>query len=148
MRFFIDSNIIIESFKENYNIQVFKLLSELLEFYRHGKIELCINIIVENEVIFILIVKGKAKFSLEELINFLDGFTFLNIEENIRKLYRKYINIYKLKPNDALILATCKHYDIPYLISLDADFIEPCEKEGIVLINSADKLKEILLSST
>jgi predicted nucleic acid-binding protein len=41
-------------------------------------------------------------------------------------------------------LATCKHYGIRYLISIDTDFPEPCEKEGIVLINSAEKLKGIL----
>ena len=51
---------------------------------------------------------------------------------------------YNLKPNDAFILATCKYYNISYLISLDDDFQKPCEKEGITLINSAEKLKEIL----
>ena len=54
------------------------------------------------------------------------------------------IEHYDLRPNDAIILATCKYYGIKYLISLDNDFPEPCKKEGIVLINSAEKLKEIL----
>ena len=54
------------------------------------------------------------------------------------------IDKYNLKTHDALILATCKHYGIKYLVSIDSDFPEPCEKEGIILINSAEKLKEIL----
>ncbi len=52
---------------------------------------------------------------------------------------------HNLLSNDALILATCKYYRIKYLISIDtSDFKEPCEKEGIVLINSVEKLKEVL----
>jgi predicted nucleic acid-binding protein len=69
------------------------------------------------------------------------GWTYLYPLKNLAvSYYRKY----KLKPNDALILATCKHYGIKYLISIDKDFPEPCEKEGIVLINSVEKLKEFL----
>ena len=49
----------------------------------------------------------------------------------IEALAEKYIKKLKLKPNDALILATCKHYGIRYLISLDEDFKEPCKKEGL-----------------
>ena len=62
-------------------------------------------------------------------------------DENAVEIYYKK---YKLKPNDALILATCKHYNIKYLISIDNDFAIPCEKEVIVLIDSVEKLKEVL----
>ena len=51
---------------------------------------------------------------------------------------------YNLLPNDALILAACKRYGIKYLVSLDSDFEKPCEKEGIMLIDSAEKLMEVL----
>ena len=54
------------------------------------------------------------------------------------------IKIHKLKTHDALILSTCKHYGIKYLISLDEDFKKPCKEEGIVLIDSVEKLKEVL----
>ena len=75
---------------------------------------------------------------------FLSNFKILPIDEEILKLGEKYIEIYGLLPNDALVLATCKNHSIKYLISIDTDFPEPCKKEGIVLINSAEKLKEIL----
>lgn len=39
-------------------------------------------------------------------------------------------------PNDALILATCKHHGIPALASFDPDFVAPCEAEGIALLRS------------
>ena len=54
------------------------------------------------------------------------------------------IEHYDLRPNDAIILATCKYYGIKYLISIDNDFPEPCKKEGVVLINSVEKLRKVL----
>ena len=50
---------------------------------------------------------------------------------------------YGLLPNDAIILATCKFYGIKYLIIFDKDFEEACKEEGIVLINSIEKLEGI-----
>jgi len=72
---------------------------------------------------------------------------YLSVPFECLKLSDKYIKTYKLRPNDALILATCKHYGIPYLISLDEDFEESCKKEGITLINSSDSLKRVLTSA-
>ncbi|NPA39161.1 MAG: PIN domain-containing protein [Thermodesulfobacteria bacterium] len=54
--------------------------------------------------------------------------------------------MYGLLLNDTLVLATCKHYGIKHLISIDSDFPEPCKKEGIILINSAEKLNLSLSS--
>ncbi len=54
------------------------------------------------------------------------------------------IEKHNLKPNDAIILSTCKYYGISYLISLDSDFEKPCKEEGIKLISSSGKLKEVL----
>ena len=140
MKFFVDSNVIIESFKEKGLEEAYNML----EFIFTKNLKAYINLIVENEVIFHLIIKGKGGIKLNELDNFLSSFGFLNIEEHIRVIYKDFILKYNLKPNDALILATCKHYNIPYLLSLDEDFKEACEKESLTLIDSVEKLKRVL----
>jgi predicted nucleic acid-binding protein len=70
--------------------------------------------------------------------------SWLSLGYEIKEIAEKYIKTYKLATNDAIILATCKHYGIKYLISLDEDFKKPCKEEGIVLIDSVEKLKEVL----
>lgn len=46
---------------------------------------------------------------------------------------------FNLLPNDALILASCKHHNIKILASFDPDFEKPCQAEGILLLkNLAD----------
>jgi predicted nucleic acid-binding protein len=76
---------------------------------------------------------------------FLLNFTIIPVTEKILKIAKMVIKEYGLLPNDAIILATCKDYGVKYLISIDReDFTIPCEKEGIVLIDSVEKLKEIL----
>ena len=144
MKFFIDSNIIIETFKENYNKEAKDILITVLNNVLQNKLEAFINEIVESEVIYQLIFKAKSGMKLEELKLVLKAFISLEIGENIRNLFFEVIEKYDLKPNDALILATCKYYGISYLLSLDEDFKEACEKEGIVLIDSIEKLKKIL----
>jgi len=145
MKFFVDSNIIIETFKEHYNKVAFEILDFLLSNIFEGmNVDAYINNIVESEVVFQLIFKGKSSLNKKKLKTVLSSFKSLEIGENIRFLFWKYMEKHNLKPNDALILATCKHYNIKHLISLDEDFKEPCEKEGIVLINSVEKLKEVL----
>jgi len=141
VKFFIDSNIVIETFKENYNREAFKILDALLSLISKGS---HINSIVESEVVFQLIFKGKSSLSKEKLRSVLLVFEFLEIGEDVRDLFWKYLEKYNLRPNDALILSTCKHYNITCLISLDSDFQEACEKEGIILIDSPEKLQEIL----
>ena len=135
---FIDSSVIVQGFKGEE--KALKILKELYNFIH--KIKLSINIIVFSETIYQL--TYKRKFTLEEIILFLDKFKFLPTNEEVKNNALKYMEVYKLRPNDAIILATCKYYGIKYLISIDKDFPEPCKKEGIVLINSAEKLKEIL----
>ena len=145
MEFFIDSNIVIESLKKNYNEEAFGILEILLSSISKSLgISCYINSIVESEVAFQIIFKGKSEMNEEKVKEILLAFKSLEIGENIRSLLWEYIEKYNLRPNDAIILATCKHYNIPYLISLDNDFKEPCKEEGITLINSTEKLKEIL----
>ena len=139
MKFFIDSNIIIESLKEDGLKEAYEILNTLIHF----RVIPFINFIVLNETIFILCYKRKL-LNLKEVLNFLSNFIKLSLNESIEQMAINYMETYNLKPNDALVLATCKHYNIPYLLSLDEDFKEACEKEGIVLIDSVEKLKEVL----
>ena len=144
LKIFVHSCIFIQSFKKPPTQEALELMDLILKNYKEGRINPYINLVVENEVIYVLTFKKKSKFDLKSLFRFITAFQFLEITFEIRNLYKSFIENYHLKPNDALILATCKHYGIKYLISIDSDFPEPCEKEGIVLIDSPEKLKEIL----
>ena len=65
------------------------------------------------------------------------------IDEQVMELSKRYIKRYALRPNDALILATCKHHNIRYLATLDEDFIKPAKKEKIKLIMRPEDVKKI-----
>ncbi len=138
--FFIDSNIIIEAFKRQGLQDARDIWICILRNYT--KHNFYINVIIKNEVVFHLYTKRKL-VEIEELKEFLNTFSSLEINKKVEGLMFSFIEKYDLKPNDALILATCKYYGITYLISLDSDFTEPCKKEGIVLISSDEKLKEM-----
>ena len=108
-----------------------------------------------NSCIFIETFKEKGKEEASRIFEYLlkalfdlENVFFVNAiiySEVVCKLVTKKKKKYNLKPNDALILATCKHYGIKYLISIDKnDFTIPCKKEGIILIDSVEKLKEVL----
>ena len=87
MKFFIDSNIIIETFKENYNKEAFEILDTLLSSISKSLNVSCyINSIVESEVTFQLIFKGKSSLSKEKLRTVLLIFKSLEIGENVRDL--------------------------------------------------------------
>ncbi len=139
MKFFIDSSVIVEGFKNNIcTIEIIKLLYEYIDSF-----EVNFNVIVLSEVVYQL--TYKRKFSIEEIQELFSPFRFLIVDEEVKEKALWYMKIYSLKPNDALILATCKRYGIKYLISIDRkDFTVPCEKEGSRLIDSAEKLKSFL----
>lgn len=131
--FFLDSSVIIEAFKGNENaIEIISALKFLL-FKK-----LYINEVVWSETVYQLCVKRFLE--REEVFPFLDRFFFLNVGLNIIKIAKSLIISYNLKPNDALIFATCKYYNIRNLISLDEDFKGACEKEGFVLVDSIEVL--------
>jgi len=137
MEFFVDSNIIIEGLKNNE-----KAINLLYYLKNLNNKKLIINEVVWSEVVYQLIVK--RKLDSYSVFSFLRNFDLLVINNEIINYAELFVRNYNLKPNDALILATCKYYNIPYLLSLDEDFKEPCEKEGIILIDSVGKLKELL----
>ena len=143
MKIFVDSNIIIEALKkkglENAKSIFRYMINDLVNSYYY-------NLIVYSEVKFKILFKVKDRDSdkvevfsyLKEIFKFLN---FLSSDEITMEISDYLIEKYNLKPNDALILATCKRYGIKYLLSLDGDFKIPCMNEGVVLIDSAKKLE-------
>jgi len=139
--FFIDSNIIIEAFKKNGLKDAFLIWQRILDLFLEH--DFFINLVVKNEVAYHLYVKRKL-LSIEDLRALLKAFKNLPIVEEIEDDMLRLMENYNLKPNDALILATCKYYQVPYLVSLDTDFEKPCKGEGITLINIPQRFEEIL----
>ena len=137
VKFFLDSSFIVELLKNN---KIAKGINNYLINARN--ILLVYNHVVLSELVYQLYFKRKYNWQLIEEI--LKEFDLLELNKEIGSLSLECIYKYNLKPNDALILATCKHYGIKYLISLDEDFKKPCKEEGIVLIDSVEKLKEVL----
>ena len=145
MKIFVDSNIIIEALKK-------KGLENAKSIFRYMINDLAndcyYNLIVYSEVKFKILFKLKNRDSdrvevfsyLKEIFKFLN---FLPSDEITMEISDYLIEKYNLKPNDALILATCKRYGIKYLLSLDGDFKIPCMNEGVVLIDSAKKLERV-----
>ena len=139
--FFIDSNIIIEAFKRNGLKDAFLIWQRILDLFLEH--DFFINLVVKNEVAYHLYVKRKL-LSIEDLRALLKAFKNLPIVEEIEDDMLRLMENYNLKPNDALILAACKYYQVPYLVSLDTDFEEPCKGEGVTLINTLQRFEEIL----
>lgn len=126
-KIFIDSSVVIEYQKENTKAIL------LLENESKTKNIFYINPIVVSEVAYIL--KKKLKFEVEEIVVILKGLKILPIGTEIVQIAYRYMHQYNMKPNDAIISATCKFYKIQNLMSMDNDFENVCTNEGINLIN-------------
>lgn len=122
-RILVDSSIIIESLKGNE--KALKLLSSIKDN------ELAINPIVFSEVVYIFMRYGKKDVS--KVLELLGSFIMLDLTKEIVNIAEKYIVRFKLFPNDALILATCKYYGFS-VATLDSDFEPCCNSEGIEII--------------
>ena len=60
---------------------------------------------------------------LDKQIAFLQGyFTELEVNEGVKQAALDIMRQYGLLPNDAIIAATCKHYNIDTIITFDEDF--------------------------
>ena len=123
-KYLIDSNIIIESFKENPDAV------SLLEKIRKDCF-IFINPIIVSEVAYIL--KKKLHCDILQIIDILSGFIILQIGNEIVNTAFEYMQKYNMKPNDAIIAATCTFHKIPNILSLDNDFNEVCKNENINL---------------
>ncbi|WP_048146896.1 type II toxin-antitoxin system VapC family toxin [Pyrococcus abyssi] len=150
-RFFIDSNVILNYFYGDDNAR------EIIEIAENAG-EVFINGIVLTEVSirYLKDETGEKSYTLKrkpELVKNVDKSPpyavlgkFLYLSDNVLIGEDAVIlmDIYGLLPNDAIILATCKFYGIKYLMSFDSDFREACKGEGIILIESKEKLDEII----
>jgi len=137
----IDSSVIIEYAKKNKT----QLLNSLLE---NDSINCCINESIISEFLFQFIkfntnkapatIKSAKKISnvFESNPNYLliNLFEFLPTDSRLLNLAPSIMQQYNLLPNDAIILATCKIYNISQLASHDKDFTEACKGEGIELL--------------
>jgi len=114
MKLFFDSSIIIETFKGN------EKAVEIIEKIKHIEKKIYINTVVFSEVAYQLSIR--RSFKKDEIFDFLNGFLFLDTNYSIILLAQKYIKEFNLKPNDAIISATVKYYNINYLVTLDSDY--------------------------
>ena len=124
-RVFVDSSVIVEALKGNEKaIEILRTLKNCA---------LVINPIVFSEVVYIFI-KHSGRSNLDKVLELLNSFVMLDLTGEVVRIAERYITNFKMLPNDALILATCKYYGIDSLASLDSDFEVCCKAEGIKLI--------------
>ena len=140
-RIFIDSSVLIETYKGN-----------KVDFYRslfsNYSNQLYVNEIVLSEYLYYILgfnagvsprtlqQKKQIQSVLEsetEQVSILKEFHFLPGSPDFIFEVPRLMSTYNLLPNDAIILATCKLHQTK-LASHDSDFIIPCEKENIELI--------------
>ncbi|MBE8540150.1 PIN domain-containing protein [Geoglobus acetivorans] len=65
----------------------------------------------------------------------------MEINREVVSISNDFVQKYGLLPNDALILAACKHYELDALASLDTDYEEACRNEGITFISDVENLR-------
>lgn len=130
-RIFLDSSILVESLKGK------DLAVKIIEILRENEALLVINPIVFSEVTY-LFMKYAGKSRMRELFAMLNSLAMFEVDAETVSIAEELMLDYNLLPNDALILATCKHYGIKYLASLDSDFERVCEAEKITLVNNSE----------
>lgn len=150
MKIFVDSGIFVEYLK-----------GRKVDFYEYlicEDYELFINQVVLSEFLYyyVGIVGNKSPMAIKESgkiadclkvqnpIDMLPGIQFLNHTAEISQLTIDFSKQFNLLPNDALILASCKHFGIKYLASFDSDFNGPCSTLGIRIFNNETDLKNFI----
>jgi len=125
---FIDSNVFLDFLKGKERAKT--LLEDYLD------LEGCINDIVFSEVLFVYIKAetGKKSYELKkqpelvksvelnDILELLGRYRMLEVGEAVKSEAEGIIKEYGLLPNDALIAATCKHYDIKKIATFNPDF--------------------------
>ena len=150
LRAFIDTNVILDHLEGK--VDLLEIREKIGTLYS--------NIIVFSEafMVYLKAITGERAYTLKhnpeiitnkkdelkDLFLMFEMFEHLEINKEVRDIAFRYIVTYGLLPNDAIILATCKFYGIKYLISFDSDFRGACGREGIILIDSKEKLDEII----
>ncbi|MDK2915084.1 MAG: hypothetical protein PWQ79_1999 [Thermococcaceae archaeon] len=138
-RYLVDSSVVLEALRGN--PQAKELLESLEDNPKF------INPIIFSEVLFVFLkqITGKSYLTLrnnvreikahedkiEKLYRFLrDNFVELPITEEISDMAFGFLKKYGLLPNDAIILATAKFYELS-LVSMDSDFKRASTGEGV-----------------
>ncbi|WP_457752271.1 type II toxin-antitoxin system VapC family toxin [Thermococcus sp.] len=149
--FMVDSTVLVEHLKGN------SYATEILEAIIEGSVIGYIAEIVASEVLFVYLkfktgksfktlkrkpelVKGVQKEPVYELLSL---FRFLETNEFIFSLSKKLIDEYGLLPNDALIGAVALFYNLDGIITLDNDFKKMTTEENLLLISSAEELRNL-----
>jgi len=105
-----------------------------------------INPIIFSEVVYVAMgflsgraprtIKGNPERlpdSLDTVFMILPDYAFMEITRESIAIAKRLIKEYAMFPNDALILATCIEHGF-VLATLDEDFLEPAEGEGVRLV--------------
>jgi len=140
--YLVDSSVILETLKGNPEAEnLLKSLEDKPKF---------INAVIFSEVLFIFLknTTGKSYLTLRgnkkeidahsakiiKLYKFLrENFVEVPLSEEISDIAFKMVLTHALLPNDALILATAKFYDLT-LATLDSDFLTAAKNEGIEIV--------------
>ena len=75
---------------------------------------------------------------------FFQAFEELEIKKEISKKAFEFVQEKGILPNDALILACCKEYNIECFLSFDPDFENPCKEEKINLVDKIEAPEQML----
>ena len=134
----VDSSVLIKTLLENEKRIILSLLenyelfspSNVLEETAYKTIVLTISDMIDSNK-FHKIKKawerGVGELEIRKRIEILEDLTttiirILYVNEEIHWLSKNFSFEYKLLPNDALIAATCKHYEIKKIATFDPDF--------------------------
>ena len=143
-RIFIDSSVLIETYKGN-KVNFYQSL------FSDNSNQLYLNDIVISEYLYYILgfntgvsprtlqQKSLIEKTLEnetEQVSILKEFHFLSGNHDFVFEVPRLMSSYNLLPNDAIILATCKLHKTK-LASHDTDFITACENENVELLRDA-----------
>jgi len=73
----------------------------------------------------------EIKIDIDFVKKALSQFVILLIDEKTVQKAIEFMSKYNLRPNDALIIATCKLNKIDNFVTLDSDFEKVCSGENI-----------------
>lgn len=146
---FVDSSIFIEHLKGLNTSLVIELSEDRYNCFINGVVysEFMYHFLgVASNKSPLSVYKSKQIFHVlqkYEPFRFISSMNILNIDFAVIKLSYDLMKKYNLLPNDSIIIACCRHYRIPTLISYDSGFESVCVSEKIKLINTVDMLNQI-----
>ncbi len=141
--FFVHWDTIIRALKKEGFMEALHILNVLLETKKSRDIKLFINFVVEAEILKRLFTR-KRVLTIEEIGIFLSVFEKLPLTEDIEKSYLKLVDMYLLNPYDALVIMTCKHYEVKYLVTQNSKLVGISQRLGLIPVSSAERLGKIL----